>query len=139
MNRNRLAAIAALSLAAFVLPAQAAGSGLFTVRNGLSLTITPYFKSNCWGPGMADPKTKDWVDFGNIGPGSQFGWGFTDPMLIDPACKHPRVEFTYGFGHGPDSVPGKHVPRSRLYVFNPNPNDDDDVTIGGVLIGKDDD
>jgi hypothetical protein len=36
-------------------------------------------------------------------------------------------------------VPRKHVPRARLYVFNPNPNDDDEVTIGGVLIGRDDD
>ena len=134
MNRNHIAAIAAVSLAAFVLPVQAAGSGQFTVRNALSITITPYFKSNCW----AGAQTKEWLDFGNIGPGGEFTWGFVDPALIDPTCKHPRVEFTYGFGHGPDTTP-KRVPRARLYVFNPNPNDDDDVTIGGVLVGRDDD
>jgi hypothetical protein len=137
MNRNRLAAIAAVSLAAFMLPAQAAGSGLFTVRNGLSFTITPYFKSNCWGPAMGAPD-KGWRDFGNIGPGSQFTWGFVDPGVMDPNCKHPRIEFTYGFGHGGEAVPTR-VPRSRLYTFNPSPTDDDEVTIGGVLIGKDDD
>jgi hypothetical protein len=81
---------AAAALAAASLGVQASGN--IVAVNETDAAIHPFFRSNCWALPMT-PGANGWVFFGGIAPRSQFGWDFQG--LVDPACKNPRVEYTY--------------------------------------------
>jgi hypothetical protein len=133
MKRSlQIAASGAAFAALLATSSQALAGGIFTVVNATSRTIVPYFKSNCWGPGMGNPSPKGYVDFGNIGAGGQFPWDFTDPALIDPNCRHPKVEFTFGYFHGPDFAPVK-VPSYQKFTFTPDATRDEVAVVGGAI------
>jgi hypothetical protein len=112
-----LAAATALAMQASL----ASASGLIEAVNESPVTIQPYFKSNCWGFGVA-PGTTTWVFFGNIGGnGGRFAWDFTDPALTDPNCAHPVIQFTYGTNDVPPPDPQKGNRRAAVH-FSPDTN-----------------
>ena len=137
MQKPRIVAAALCAgFASLLAFSSAANAGEIRVYNATTLTIVPYFKSNCWGTIFA-VKPTGYVDFGNIGPGGNFPWDFADPALTDPACKHPKLEFTYGFFHG--VVPTN--PAAWL-KFRVTPTNTDTIVIGGAIVappGSDDD
>jgi hypothetical protein len=133
MNKPfKLALTTCASLTALIAFASPAQAGEFRVYNGTTLTIVPYFKSNCWGP-VVPPNTRGYVDFGGILPGTSFPWDFADPLLTDPACHNPKITFTYGFFHG--QVPTK--PAAWLKTGF-KPGDVTSVVVGGAIVGPPD-
>ena len=128
MNKTRIATALAAGIASLF--AFSAHAGEFRVYNATSMTIVPYFKSNCWGTAFA-VKPKGYVDFGNIAPGTFFPWDFADPALTDPSCKHPKVEFTYSFFHGPDVTP-TDPPAWLKTRFDPTSFES--VVVGGAIV-----
>jgi hypothetical protein len=89
MKKAAIAVLAALALVSF----QAQAGGNVRLVNETDALIHPWFKSNCWG--FAVGPQPSWVFFGGVAARSQFEWGFSDPGLTDPACPHPKIEFTY--------------------------------------------
>jgi hypothetical protein len=130
MKKQRILAVAlSASLVSLLAMASAAQAGEFRVYDATTLTIVPYFKSNCWGSGYP-VKPTGYVDFGNIDPGTSFPWDFSDPALTDPACRHPKITFTYGFFHG--QVPTNPPSYAK---FNFNPYAVLSVVVGGSILG----
>ena len=133
MNKPlRVALISCASVASLLVLAAPAQAGEFRVYNGTTLTIVPYFKSNCWGTAFA-VKPTGYVDFGNISPGTSFPWDFADPALTDPACKHPKITFTYGFFHG--QVPTRPAAWLKTSM---DPAATVSVVVGGAIVGPPD-
>lgn len=115
---SKIASALLVSLAAASFGAQAGGS--VVVVNETDQGIHPFFRYNCWGPAMP-PGTTGWVFFGGIGPRGQFGWDFGDPALTDPACKNPKLEFTYTVD--PDvSTPANQPAVHAKFRFSPAQN-----------------
>jgi hypothetical protein len=86
LNALCIAIAAGLSLTSF----QADATDI-RASNLSSFDIHPWFRSNCF----AAPTPRNvWNNFGGIGRFSQFTWPQFE-VLLDPACKHPVVEFTY--------------------------------------------
>lgn len=79
--------LAALALASF----EADAGGNIRVVNLSNTQVHPWFRSNCFSPPTA---AGTWIFFGGINAYGSFEWEFASG-LIDPACKKPKVEFTY--------------------------------------------
>ena len=117
LKKSMLAALSSLALASPL----ASASGIIEVYNESPVTIQPYFKSNCWGYLMPAGAT-GWIHFGNIhAHGGRFGWDFKDPALLDPSCKNPVVEFTYGVNNLAPPDPQKGNRRAATH-FSPDAN-----------------
>ncbi|HUJ00426.1 MAG TPA: hypothetical protein VLY46_09330 [Usitatibacter sp.] len=114
----KLASALLVALGAASLGAHAGGN--VVVVNETDQGIHPFFRYNCWGTGIT-PGTTGWVFFGGIGPRGQFGWNFADPSLTNPACRNPKLEFTYTVD--PDvSTPPEHPAIHAKFRFSPLEN-----------------
>lgn len=106
--RTMLAAAAVLGVAAFD-----ASATDITVVNAGANGIHPYFRSNCWAPGLVTPDANGWVNFGGIGPHSQFTWD-SFQLLIDPSCTRPRLDFAYSDASYASPAPDKNPRADRI-------------------------
>jgi hypothetical protein len=111
------AMLASLALAS----SQAQAGGDVVVVNETDQGIHPWFRYNCWGPIFADPKPTGWVFFGGIGARGQFGWDFSDPFITDPACRKPKLEFTYTVAPDVSTPPDRPQVRAK-FKFSPTQN-----------------
>ena len=110
MNRKSRIAIATLLGSLAAATAFQAQAGDIVVTNSSSQLIHPYFRSNCWKPSFLTAKPGDWVFFGGIGARSQFNWDHFQ-VLLDPACRHPIVRYTYALDG--EAAPTGHGIRER--------------------------
>ena len=124
IKKTVMAVFATLVLASL----QAQAGGNVRLINETDAAIHPWFKSNCWGFNVG-PQT-GWVFFGGVSPRGQFEWGFSDPGLTDPACAHPRIQFTFTSDLTP---PPDHVKRDLRAKFKFATDKNVVIQVGGKL------